>query len=503
MGAVPGFLPRTRPIAGPTSVGTSGQVLITNGDGTSEWQTFEVEDPTAEINAAIATHAAASDPHGDRVYADAGLATKQPLNANLTSWALITRASGFDTFAATPSSANLLALLTTKTGTGSAVFGTSPTIATPTITGTVTCSGLTAGRMVYAGVGGVLTQSSTLTYDGTTVTSTGFAAAYFNTSGETALYNTSGVTLGTGCAVKFTSGANHYLTVDTTLARGASGGVLVTNTLTTVPQLMVKATSAQTANAFEVRDSSDVVKVLVGSGLVNTGRDAFYLAIKPGNREYRIGAYDAGGSFIFNRSDVSAELALTISSGEVLWTVPGSTRIIFGSATAGHTGAVIFTPGGGGGVGLVQFGRRATDSTPSVGATAEFWPQSSQTTPAVCTVDAGGGTITTGTTVPKYRIGLMPNGSLKFFDTSSTTNGTAQGEITGYWQSNTHASYTAGLKLWGYSAGSAQEFMRCEGNSGGVRGSFFGADAVAKPTGVAVSAAGIHAALVSLGLIAA
>lgn len=58
----------------------------------------------------------------------------QPLLATLTSWGAITRASGFDTFVATPSSANLLALLTTKTGTGSSVFGTSPTIGTPAIT---------------------------------------------------------------------------------------------------------------------------------------------------------------------------------------------------------------------------------------------------------------------------------------------------------------------------------------------------------------------------------
>jgi len=38
--------------------------------------------------------------------------TYQPLDADLTSWAGVTRAAGFDTFAATPSSANLAALLT-------------------------------------------------------------------------------------------------------------------------------------------------------------------------------------------------------------------------------------------------------------------------------------------------------------------------------------------------------------------------------------------------------
>lgn len=58
----------------------------------------------------------------------------QAYDADLTSWAAITRASGFDTFTATPSSANLAALLTDETGNGAAVFATSPSIDSPTLT---------------------------------------------------------------------------------------------------------------------------------------------------------------------------------------------------------------------------------------------------------------------------------------------------------------------------------------------------------------------------------
>ena len=54
----------------------------------------------------------------------------QPLDADLTSWAGVTRASGFDTFVATPSSANLRSLLTDETGTGAAVFADAPQIST-------------------------------------------------------------------------------------------------------------------------------------------------------------------------------------------------------------------------------------------------------------------------------------------------------------------------------------------------------------------------------------
>ena len=80
----------------------------------------------------------------------------QAYDADLASWAGVTRASGFDTFAATPtlanlgslltneaaglitfmttpSSANLAALLTDETGSGAAVFATSPALVTPNI----------------------------------------------------------------------------------------------------------------------------------------------------------------------------------------------------------------------------------------------------------------------------------------------------------------------------------------------------------------------------------
>lgn len=55
-------------------------------------------------------------------------AAYQPLDADLTSWAGVTRASGFDTFTATPSSANLASLVTGETGTGALVFGSDPNI---------------------------------------------------------------------------------------------------------------------------------------------------------------------------------------------------------------------------------------------------------------------------------------------------------------------------------------------------------------------------------------
>jgi hypothetical protein len=60
---------------------------------------------------------------------DPTFASYQPLDSDLTSWAGVTRASGFDTFATTPSGANFASLLTTalpasKGGTGLTALGT-------------------------------------------------------------------------------------------------------------------------------------------------------------------------------------------------------------------------------------------------------------------------------------------------------------------------------------------------------------------------------------------
>lgn len=96
------------------------------------------------------------------------LSGKQPLDADLTSWAGVTRAAGFDPFTATPSSANLRSLVTDETGSGALVFGTSPTLAGFSATGAVTFStgttftygaGIAAAHRTALGLGSLATQS--------------------------------------------------------------------------------------------------------------------------------------------------------------------------------------------------------------------------------------------------------------------------------------------------------------------------------------------------------
>lgn len=86
-------------------------------------------------------------------------ATGQPLDSDLTSWAGVTRASGFDTFAATPSSANLRSLLSDEVGTGAAYFvgGALGTPASATLTNAtgLPLTGLTGDTTTALGIGSI------------------------------------------------------------------------------------------------------------------------------------------------------------------------------------------------------------------------------------------------------------------------------------------------------------------------------------------------------------
>jgi len=76
--------------------------------------------------------------------------TGQPLDSDLTSWAGVTRASGFDTFAATPSSANLISLVSDETGTGALVFANTPTLVTPVLGAATGTSVVLSGKLEAA-----------------------------------------------------------------------------------------------------------------------------------------------------------------------------------------------------------------------------------------------------------------------------------------------------------------------------------------------------------------
>ncbi len=104
----------------------------------------------------------------------------QPLDADLTSWAGVTRAAGFDTFTATPSSANLASLVTGETGSGALMFGTSPSVTTDIRPASNDGASLgisgTAFSDLFLASGGVINWAAgdvTVTHSSTMLTSTG------------------------------------------------------------------------------------------------------------------------------------------------------------------------------------------------------------------------------------------------------------------------------------------------------------------------------------------
>ncbi|QKD01499.1 hypothetical protein [Mesorhizobium loti] len=110
----------------------------------------------------------------------------QPLAANLTTWAAITRSGAFDTWVATPSSANLRALMTDESGTGNLLFQ-SGDLGTPSA-GLLTNA---TGLPISTGVSGLATNMAAFLAGGT---SAQLAAAVTDETGSGALVFANGPT---------------------------------------------------------------------------------------------------------------------------------------------------------------------------------------------------------------------------------------------------------------------------------------------------------------------
>lgn len=161
-----------------TITGTANKVSVTNGDGVAG-------NPTLDIAATyvgqtsittVGTITTGTWNGTDIAIADGGTGAStaggartnlglvigtdvQAYDADLASWAGITRASGFDTFVATPSSANLASLVTDETGSGSLVFATSPTMSGVTLGGT---TNLTGGQITFPATQSASSDANTL-----------------------------------------------------------------------------------------------------------------------------------------------------------------------------------------------------------------------------------------------------------------------------------------------------------------------------------------------------
>lgn len=120
----------------------------------------------------------------------------QPLDSDLTSWAGVTRASGFDTFVATPSLANLGSLLTDE-ATGLITFMTTPSSAN--LRALLTDE--TGTGVAYFAGGDAGTPSAIVLTNASGLTSAGVAAATLVTAADTIAANDNDTTWPTTAAI--------------------------------------------------------------------------------------------------------------------------------------------------------------------------------------------------------------------------------------------------------------------------------------------------------------
>ena len=199
--------------------------------------------------------------------------------SDVTAFCNLTPGTGVTTFLTTPSSANLLAAMTTSTGSGNLVFGTSPTLVTPVL-GTPTSVTLTngTGLPISTGVSGLGTGVATFL---ATPTSGNLAAALTDETGSgNAVFSTSPTlvtpNLGTPSALTLTNASGLPLAglanqAADTIDMNASGS----SAAPTAVAMPTTGTNgcAGSANALQYNTTTHAwaCNTISGSGTVNSG----------------------------------------------------------------------------------------------------------------------------------------------------------------------------------------------------------------------------------------
>lgn len=180
--------------------------------------------------------------------------TYQPLDGDLTSWASVTRASGFDTFAATPSSANLASLVTDETGSGSLVFGTSPTFTTD--------FGFATSRFYNPASDTVemrnAANAQTFNLYNTYTDASNYERGFMRWTTNQLQIGTENAGTGSARAVVFQSASSYNFATGGTVRWGInSGGVLYPNA----------------ANTYDIGATTNTVKNIYAAGFISAGRN--------------------------------------------------------------------------------------------------------------------------------------------------------------------------------------------------------------------------------------
>jgi hypothetical protein len=285
------------------------------------------------------------------------------VQANITQVGTIAAwASGVQNFLVTPSSANLRAALTDETGTGAAVFATSPVLVTPALgtpsSGTLTnatglpistgVSGLGTGVATWAATPSSANLAAALTDE------TGSGAAVFATSpvlvtpalgtpssgtltNATGLPISTGVSgLGTGIATWLGTPSSANLAAALTDETGTGAAVFATSPNLVTPSLGVA--TASSINKVAITAPATAATLTLPDGVTLTGPAASGTAMTLGNAETVTGAKTFGSAGAVGRLKVagttsgSTTLDATAAASGTL-TLPAATDTLVGKAT--------------------------------------------------------------------------------------------------------------------------------------------------------------------------
>lgn len=388
-GGTTGLTTSGGPITGSGTITLAGTLAATNG-GTGLTSlgtgiaTFLGTPSSANLRAALTdetgTGAAVFATSPALVTPDLGTPSAATLT-NATGLPIATGVSGLGTgvatFLATPSSANLRSALTDETGTGAAVFATSPTLVTPdlgtpsalvgtNITGTA--AGLTAGTVTTnANLTGAITSSGNATslgsfssadLRGALTDETGSGAAVFATSpslttpdlgtpSAATLTNATGLPVATGIsglgsnvATFLATPSSANLASAVTDETGSGALVFATSPSLTTPTLGVA--SATSINKVALTPPASSATLTIADGKTLTASNTLTLT---GTDSSSV-AFGAGGTVVYTANKLSA-LSSTSSSelAGVISDETGSGALVFGTSPSFTTSTLHLAQG--------------------------------------------------------------------------------------------------------------------------------------------------------------
>ncbi|HTH93413.1 MAG TPA: tail fiber domain-containing protein [Candidatus Paceibacterota bacterium] len=357
-----------------------------------------------------------------------------------------TLGTGVATFLGTPSSANLAAAITDETGSGAAVFGTSPTLATPVInglpTGTGVASTATASTLAARDSSGNLSVNNL--FQNYTTTATAAGATTLTAASSPLQFFTGSTTQTVTMPVVSTLalGVQYWINNNSTGAvtvNSSGGNLIITLAAGTSVRLTVVSTSGTTAASWDVTayTAANVASgksLTVSNTLTLAGTDGSTLNIGTGGT-LGTAAYTAASAYevplTFSTGLTRTTNTITVNTSQNISTLSNLTSNGL-VTTSGGTGALSVTAMGSGVatfLGTPSSANLASAITDETGSGAlVFGTSPTLATPVINGLPTGTGvsaSVTASTLAARDGSGnLLVNNLLQNYTTTATAGGT-------------------------------------------------------------------------------